>query len=94
MFTCIKLCLSHFVLIVLDNLAELSLEVDTDLQVQVPDIPRVWLELEDALYLLALGAREVVLKIEDGLLPVGVGSLGCRGEADSLVTMSELNGKE
>ena len=88
-----QLCLSHFVLVVLDYLAKLSLKVDTNLEVQVPNVPCVWLKLEDALDLLALDAGEVVLQVEDCLLPVGVGSLRSSGEPNSLVTMSELNGE-
>ena len=39
-------------------------------------------------------ARDVVLEVEDGLLPVRVGRLGGGGEADALVAHAELDVEE
>ena len=71
-----------------------NLEIDSDLNIQVPHIPLVGRETEDSREFLPLGAGEVVLQVEHGLLPVGVGSLGSRGEPNPLVTVRELDIEE
>ena len=83
--------LSHFILVMLHNLTQFSLKVDINLNVQVSDVPGVGLESEHAEDLLPLGAGEVVLQVEHGLLPVGVRSVWGRGESNSFVTVSEFN---
>ena len=70
------------------------MKVDADLNIQVPDVSWIWLELENALNLLSPGTGEVILEVEYCLFPMSVGSLGGRGEANSLVTMGELNVEE
>ena len=76
------------------NLTQLSLVVNIDFDIQVSDIPFIWLKLEHPIKLLPLGAGEVVLQIEHRLLPVCVGRLRGRGEANSLVAVRELNVEE
>ena len=78
----------------MNNLTQFSLEVDADLNIQVPSVPWIGSQLEDALNLFSLGAGEVILQVEDCLFPMSVRSLWCGGEANSLVTMSKLNGEE
>ena len=71
-----------------------NLEIYSNLNIQVPDIPLVGRETEDSREFLPLCAGKVVLQVEHGLLPVGVGRLGGGGEADSLVTVGELDIEE
>ena len=71
-----------------------NLKIYSNLDIQVPHIPLIGGEPEDPREFLPLGAGEVVLQVEHGLLPVGVGSLGSRGEANSLVAVRELNVEE
>ena len=70
------------------------LKVYCDLNIEISDIPLVGGETEDPSDLLPLGAGEVVLQVEHGLLPVGVGRLGGRGEPNPLVTVRELDIEE
>ena len=70
------------------------LEVNINFDVEIPDIPGVGLQPEHAVDLLPLGAGEVVLQVEYGLLPVSVGGLGGGGEAHPLVAVSELHVEE
>ena len=44
-----------------------NLEVDADLEIQVSDIPGVWLHGEDSSDLLSLLAGDVIVQIENGL---------------------------
>ena len=67
------------------------LKVNIDFNVKIPDISGVWFESEDAIDLLPLGAGEVVLQVEDSLLPVGVGGFWGGGESNSLVAVGELH---
>ena len=73
---------------------ETYLEVNINFDVQIPDIPGVGLQPEHAIDLLPLGAGEVFLQVEHGLFPVSVGGLGCCGEPNSLVAVSELHVEE
>lgn len=86
--------LSHAVLVLLCEGAQLAPEVHVDFKVEVPLVPLVGLHSEDAEQLLALLAGDVVLQVEDRLLPVGVGSLRRGGEANALVAFGELNVEE
>merc|ERR1711948_50609 len=83
--------LPHLVLVALAHLAELPAELDIDLEVEVALVPLVWLHREVAAQLLALLAGDVVLEVEDCLLPVRVGRLGRGGEAHPLVAHAELD---
>merc|ERR550539_64003 len=85
---------SHFIFVLLLHLTEFALEINSDLDIQVPHVPLIGRETEDSRELLALGAGEVVLQVEHGLLPVGVGSLRGRGEANPLVAVGELDIEE
>ena len=71
-----------------------NLEIYSNLNIQVPHISLIGGESEDPREFLPLGAGQVVLQVEHGLLPVGVGSLGCRGEANPLVAVGELDIEE
>ncbi len=86
--------LSHPVRVVLRHVAELAMEVDVDLEVEVALVARVGLHLKDAVDLLALLAGDVVLQVEDSLLPVRVRRLGRGREAHALVAVSELDVEE
>ena len=44
-----------------------NLEVDTDLEIQISDIPGVWLHGEDTSDLLSLLACDVIVHVENGL---------------------------
>ena len=44
-----------------------NLEVDTDLEIQISDVPGVWLHGEDTSDLLTLLARDVIVQIENRL---------------------------
>merc|ERR1719436_190758 len=85
---------SHFIFIVLVDLTQFALEIYSDLNIQVPHVSLIGRETEDSRELLALGAGQIVLQVEHGLLPVGVGRLGGRGEANPLVTVGELDIEE
>ena len=52
--------------------AEFPVEIDLDLEVEIPDVPLVGLHGEDSGHLVSLLAGEVVVQVEHGLLPVGV----------------------
>ena len=86
--------LSHAVLVLLCEGAQLAPEVDVDLKVEVPLVPLVGLHSEDAENFFPLLAGDVVFQVEDGLLPVGVGSLGGSGEANAFVAFGELDVEE
>ena len=86
--------LSHTVLVLLCEGAQLAPEVDVNLEVEVPLVPLVGLHSEDAKDFLSLLAGDVVFQVEDGLLPVGVGSLGGSGEANAFVAFGELDVEE
>lgn len=86
--------LSHAVLVLLGEAAQLPVEVDVDLEVEVALVAEVGPHPEDAKDLLALLGGDVVLQVEDGLLPVRVGSLRRCGEADPLVAFGELDVEE
>lgn len=83
--------LSHSVGIFFSHLSQLAMEVDVNREVEISDVPLIWLHLEDSIDLLPLLAGEVVLEVEHSLLPVGVGGLWSRGETNSLVALRELD---
>ena len=56
--------------------AELPVEIDLDLEVEVPDVPLVGLHGEDSGHLVPLLAGQVVVQVEHRLLPVGVPAWG------------------
>merc|ERR1711884_165482 len=89
-----RVLLPHLVLVLLAHLAELPAELHVDLEVEVALVALVGLHAEVAAQLFALLARDVVLEVEDGLLPVRVGRLGGGGEADALVAHAELDVEE
>ena len=68
--------LSHPILVLLIELTQLPIELDIDFEIQIALIPGVWLHPEVSVDLLASLARDVILQIEDGLFPVGVGRFG------------------
>lgn len=86
--------LSHAVLVLLAEAAQLAVEVDVDLEVEVALVAEVGPHSEDAEDLLALLGGDVVLHVEDSLLPVRVGGLGGGGKAHPLVALGELNVEE
>ncbi len=69
-------------------------ESNVYLEVQVSLVPVIWPHAEGAEDLFTLLAGDVVLQVEDGLLPVGVGSLRGGGEAHALVAAGELDVEE
>ena len=83
--------LPHSVLVLFRQRTKFSPEVNVDLEVEVTLVAHVRLHSENAENFLALLAGDVVLKVEDGLLPVSVGGLGGGGESDPLVTLGELD---
>lgn len=88
------LTLAHSVPVGLVHITQLALKVKVDDEVEVTSVPRVRLHAERAAYLFALLHRHVVLEVEHGLLPVGVGSFGGCAEADALVALRELHVEE
>ncbi len=70
------------------------LEGHVNAEVQVTLIPGVWLHPEDAINSFTPLAGDVVLQIEDGLLPVGVRGFRGGGEANALVAFGELDIEE
>lgn len=73
------------------HLRQFALEVHLDLKVQITVVPFVRLHLERTKHLFALLHRHVLVKVEHGLLPVRVGRLGRRTEAQTLVALGELD---
>lgn len=86
--------LSHSVLVLLSQLAELASEVDIDLEVEITLVSIVGFHPEDPVDFLSFLTRDVVLEVKDSLFPVGVRSLRGGGESDSLVTLRKLDVKE
>ena len=86
--------LPHAILVLLGKRTELSPEVDVDLEVQVPFVSKVGPHAEDTEEFLALLAGDVVLQVENSLLPVRVGGLVCSWESNVTVTHGEVNLKE
>ena len=86
--------LSHAILVLLGEAAKLAVEVDVDLEVEVALVAEVGPHSKDAEDLFALLGGDVVLQVEDRLLPVRVGGLGRRRESNPLVTFSELDVEE
>lgn len=87
-------CLSHPVDVLLLHGAELPLEVDLQLEVEIPLVPVIGLHLEDPVEFLSLLARDGILQVEDGLLPMGVGGLGRGAETHALVALGKLDVEE
>jgi hypothetical protein len=69
-------------------------EINVNLEVEVALVAHVRPHAEDAENLLALLGCNVVLQVEDSLLPVRVGGLRRGGEADTLVAFCELDVEE
>ncbi len=86
--------LPHAIFVLLGKWAELSPKIDIDLEVQVPFVSKVGPHPEDAIEFLPLLASDVVLQVEDSLLPVRVGSLWSGWEPNTLVTLGEFDVKE
>ena len=86
--------LSHSVDVGLFEFAQFPAEVDVDLEVEVTLVAVVGLHAELPEEFLALLASDVVLQVEDGLLPVSVRRFGGRREPDSLVAFGELDVEE
>ena len=60
----------------------------------IGDSPCVWLHPEHPVDFLSFFGGDRLLHVEDSLLPVRVGGLGCCGETDPLVTLGELDVEE
>ena len=73
------------------TVAVLGHKVVGDLDVKVTPVLVVGPDIEVACHHVALLDGEDVLKVEDGLLPVGVLGMGASGEADGLVASSEVD---
>ena len=86
--------LPHSVLVLLSQRTKFPPEVNIDLEVEVALVASVRPHSENAENFFALLAGDVVLQVEDRLLPVGVGSLRRGGEANALVAFGELNVEE
>lgn len=86
--------LPHPVLVLLRHFAQLTAEIDVDFEVHVTLVSFVWLHPEHPVDFLSFLGRDCVLHVENSLFPVRVGSLGCCGETDSLVTLGELDVEE
>jgi len=86
--------LTHLVRIVFVDRTEFTLELDLDLEIEIPLVSRVGDHLEVTGHLFALLGGDVVLEVEHGLFPVGVGRFGRRGEAHALVAFRELDVEE
>jgi hypothetical protein len=71
--------------------AVLGIEQVLDLDVQVAAVLVVRSDIEVAVDLLALLYRQDILKVEDGLLPVGVLGVRASGETDGLVASREVD---
>ena len=87
-------CNITYIFILVDFRNVPNLEIYSNLNIQVPHISLIGGESEDPGEFLPLGAGQVVLQVEHGLLPVSVRGLGGRGEANPLVTVRELDIEE
>ena len=77
----------HLVLDELAHLAQLPLELDFDLEVQITDVPFVGLAEEGSLELFALFDGEIVIEVKHRLFPVSVrtfGGCGRKGEVKAV----------
>ena len=83
--------LAHLVVVAFLERRQFPLEFEGDLEVEVSVVPLVGLHGELADDFLAGLDGEVLVQVEDRLLPVGVPSLGGRGEACPLVAFRELD---
>ncbi len=70
------------------------MKVDIDLEIEVALVPVVGPHAEEARDFFALLSRDIVLKVENSLLPVGVRRLRSSRETHALVTLGELNVEE
>ena len=76
------------------GLVHTAAKLTLNLKVEVTNIASVWLHAELPVDLVALADLDLLIQVEHGLLPVGVGSLGGSGEANPLVTVRELDIEE
>ena len=83
--------LSHPVLVLLLKLGQLSVKINTNLDIEIPPVPFVGVHLELPVYLLPLLAGYVVTQVEGCLLPVCVGCIWSSGEPGLLVAFGELH---
>jgi len=86
--------LSHSILVSFLHRAQFALKIDTDFEVQISDVPGIWLHLEHSCHLLTLLACEVVVQVEHSLFPVSVWSLWSRRKSNPLVAFGELDIEE
>lgn len=89
-----KSVLSHPVLVLLAQLAELPVEFYVYLEIEVALVAVVGLHAKVAGKFFVLFAGDVVLQVEHGLFPVSIRCLGGSGETDSLMTLRKLNLEE
>jgi len=73
---------------------QFAFEFKRDLEIKVPVVPFIGLHRELSDDLLAIFDGEVLVEVEDCLLPVSVASLWGGGEACPLVAFGELNVEE
>jgi hypothetical protein len=83
--------LAHAVLVGFSQFAQLAVEVNRHLKVEVTVVARVGTHCEIACDHLTLLHCDIVLEVEHGLLPVGVGGLGRCAEANAHVALGELD---
>jgi len=68
----VEVRLPHPVGVGLTYRAQLTIEVNFDLEIEVTDVARVWLHAEDTSHFITLLAGEIVVQVEYCLLPVSV----------------------
>jgi len=83
--------LSHSILVGFLHRTQFALKIDTDFEVQISNIPGVWLHLEHSCHLLAFLACQVLIQVEDSLLPMSIWGLWSGGESNPLMTLGKLD---
>merc|ERR1739838_357561 len=86
--------LMHFVLDVFVHFRELAFEVEMDVEIEISLVPIIGSGGKCSVQFLSFLHGQVVVEVEDRLLPVSVRTFWAGGKSNSLVAVSELDVKE
>lgn len=86
--------LMHFVLDVFVDLGQFAFEVQVDVEVKIPLVSFVRTRSESAVQFFSFLHGEVVVEVEDRLLPMSVRTFGAGREPDSFVAVGEFDIEE
>merc|ERR1712015_118012 len=84
----------HFIFDVFVHLRKLALEVEMDVEIEVPLVSFVGLRRKGSMQFFPLLYRQVIVKVEHRLLPMCIRAFGTGRESDSFVAVSEFDVKE